>query len=320
MKSKRILLSVLISLILVLCSGCATIQHTRKVTEGEVQDVIIVELDKTKFPSNSKYLEVSNAIHLDFIAYNRAINKWFDQFFPNGENGDFELYENVKNNILVQYKGDVSNGEFFFEITFLSSGYFYLFYGAEIEGIDKEQAYEAIMNDIGPFIINYENLKVEDFSAFSYKYSRICSDTIYNTMLNQKVISDVSSDETYLEKYSSIMGSENAESELLNNVQIIQAFGTVDDRICSNANYGTSKGEDGLYYHLWNINQLISGNSDAKIELFLKAANQATWYILALVIAVAGLVVTFILAKKVNLSEIDEALTLDVGKKNDEDE
>lgn len=320
MKSKKIILSILISLIVILCSGCATIQHTRKVSEGEVQDVITVELDKSKFPSTSKFLEVSNEIHEDFVAYRRAIENWKEQFFPTGENGDFELYENIRNNIIVEYLGEVSNGSFYFELTFASSGYFYLFYGAEIEGVDEEEAYNAIMKDIGPFIINYENLKVEDFSPFSYKYSRINSDSIFNAMLNQKVICEEELDETYLEKYATIMGSENSESDLLNNVQIIQAFGTVDDRICSNANYGVSQEDDGLYYHFWNINQLIEGNSDAKIELFLKAANQATWYISALVVAIVGLGITFILSKKVNLSEIDEALTLDVGKKNDEDE
>lgn len=316
MKSKNVFLGVLISLIVILCSGCATIQHTRKVAEGQIQDSIIVQLDKSKFNSAEKYLQVANEIDMDFRTYHDTIMKWFEQFFPNDENSDFELYENVLNNISINYLGEVSSGRFYFEITFLSIGYFYLFYGVEVAD-DEELAYEAIMEDIGPFLIDYENLKVEDFSAFSYKYSRTSSDSIYNSVIGETVING---EVTYFEKYASLMESENAENDLLENVEILQVFGTVDDRICSNANSGIEKGDDGLYYHFWNVNKLLEENNNGRIEIFLKTANQSTWYILALIISVIVVVIVYVLSKRVDFSDIDKALTLDYGIKDDEEE
>ena len=107
---------------------------------------------------------------------------------------------------------------------------------------------------------------------------------------------------------------------MLENIDILQVFGTVDDRICSNANDGKEKGSDGLYYHFWDVNQLLSDDESGKIEIFLRTANQATWYILALVLAVVALAIAYVMAKKVNLSDIDKALTLDCGDNKDEEE
>lgn len=315
MKFKNCLLCLLVLIIVVFCSGCATIQHTRKVVDGQVQDIIQIKLEKDQFTSNEEFSKVANEIDLDFRAYNKSINNWFNQFLPSGENGEVELYENVKNNITVQYIGNVSAGEYYFELTFASSGYFYLFYGVDIDGVEENVAYDSIMKDIGPFLIEYENLKVDDFSAFSYKYSRTASDSIYNSILNQVIIGG---NTTYFEKYSGFVSGEDPKQELLENVKILQVFGTVDDRICSNANDGVEKGSDGFYYHYWDLNQMVNLDENSKIEIFLRSANQSTWYILALVISTVAIIIAFVIAKKVNLNEIDKALTLDY--KNDDEE
>ena len=307
----------LLILMITFLSGCATVQYTRIFVDDQVQDVISIELQKSEL-SNSEFTTLANEIDKDCRAYVSAVNKWFKNFEPDGENFTIELYENIKNNIVVQYVGDKGRGKFTIQLTFSSLGYFYLFFGIRgIDGVNENEAFDAILDDIGPFLVNYKTLNKEDFSPFSYKYGRYSSESIFANIKTIKVVGE--EDETYFNKYSTLLNDEDlTDEELLNRVLLLEVFGTSDSRLQSNANDGREKGSDGITYHYWDINKMIADKDNSTMEIYYRAPKSATWYIIGLVAAVVAVAVTFVVAKGIAFKDIDEALTL--GEDNEEDD
>lgn len=326
MRFKKFVLCLILCFSCVVLSSCASIQFTREVVNGQIRDAFCVELDKSKL-SNEDYQKLSNELDKDFKAYRSAVNSWItNNFEPDGKTISYELSANIRKSIVPRYSGE-TEGKFYFEIYFASYGYFYLFYGQTgIEGVNENQAFETVLKDIGPFLTETKSLSKENISAFSYKYGRFASESIYNFVVNQKVISVlpsgeiVENEQTYLDKYLNLLGNSEKynKDNILENVQLKEVFGTDEKKIFSNANDGRERSTDGIYYHYWDLNKMVA-DGKSNVEIFFKAPRSSAWYILGLGVSIVVVALVYLLSRTQVLKEIDKALTLDYFDDNDED-
>lgn len=282
----------------VILTGCANIEYYRVVDGyGYIMEKLVIDIDKeaikNAFPvnTNQEINKLKSKIEDDFKAFELRINKWKEDNFSQYP----KLYEELVNDITIDAPVIILNGgdiKATLTLGFKSEKVFYIFYGiAEITNEENEIVeYVPALNDYGPFLAEFEDVRVENDGFFTYKYDVRNSKSIADALDREE------GDEYYLgfvDKYGDYFHNVYD----INDVLLYQVFGYPDNKLHSNADVEGKEG--GINLFKWKIDITADNN----LEIYKVAANRHLWYIVAIAVAVVSVIVIGANLKKGKVKE-----------------
>lgn len=216
-KLKKILLTLLITFIMLLSTGCASIEYERVLnTDGTILDAVCVKLDNEKITTAGFNLEtVKTEIKSKMNLYITAII----QSFYNRDDGLLDIEKiSVYNNITTTVTE--KNDYIIASIKFRNYNTFKYFYGLHLDNDDNDNT-----KTIEEFLYN------KNVSAGKTIFSTSDAEFITNEFL------------CYFDNNFTI-----------NNAELLYSFGTPESKLHSDANYKFT--HDGVYYHQWVLNDV----------------------------------------------------------------
>ena len=295
---KKIFSLIFVLVLSVLLTGCANIEYYRVVDGyGFILEKLIIDIDKESlkntYPVNTNQAinNLKTTIENEFKDFEAKINKWkFDNF------GIYnKLYTELCEDITIDSVVVIHDGgdiKATLNLGFENEKMFYIFYGvAEITDENGDIVeYVPALNDYGPFLAEFEDVREENDGFFTYKYD----------VRNSKTIADALDAETGDAYYLGLVdkyGDYFFNTYDLNDVLLYQVFGYPDDKLHSNADIEGKEG--GINLFKWKID--ITANED--LEIYKIAANRHLWYIVAMVIAVVSVIMIGMHIRRGNLKE-----------------
>lgn len=279
MKLRKLLVAFsLIFVSILTCFGCAKVEVIRTVDSYNViMDKLVVTLDEDKLHNN--YNNVRDNVLADMVTFRNYVNEWIE-----GYQEDYpKIYLEMKEGIVCEIP-ESQNNELSIIITFADISFFAVFYGlATINDVE----YVSAMEDKGPFLAGMFNqeYQTEEFNLFLYKYSKVSSNGIMNTIKDYKIDGV---DTNYYEKYTGITNYS------LSDLEVTQIFAYPDDRLYSNADVKEVAG--GITFLAWDLSDK---GADFEMEIYKLGPKGVSWYVLALIIsAVFVVIASFVIAIK----------------------
>lgn len=281
-KFKKILLSLMLTFIIILFSGCASIQYQRTLYEnGRILDAVSVKLD-TQAITNAGYNieKVSQDVKIKMQEYlNQVVNSFYNRDDGLLDIEKIAVYNNL--NTLVTTKNDYIIAS----IEFNNYNTFKYFYGLHLIEDNEDDT-----NIVESFLYN------KNVSTGKTIFAGQDANFINNEFM------------AYFNNDFSI-----------ENCDLTYVFGTPESKLHSDADY-TYK-EDGVIYHQW---MLTDKNDD--ISTFTFQMKPVNWYILALIVTFALIIILFIVSifvknkkntLKIATNEIKSQINNDNKNEND---
>ncbi|MBQ9791221.1 MAG: hypothetical protein IJW28_01410 [Clostridia bacterium] len=297
---KKIFSLIVVLMLSVILTGCANIEYYRVVDGyGFIMEKLVIDIDKealkNTYPTNTNQAinNLKSELETDFKTFEEKINKWKQDNFGAYTKLYSELVTDITidKSVIIQNGGDIHAT---LTLGFKNEKMFYIFYGvAEITDENGDiVSYSPALNDYGPFLADFENVKEENDGFFTYKYDVRNSNTIADALDKDN------GDEYYLgfvDKY----GQYFFNTYDINDVLLYQVFGYPDDKLHSNADMEGQEG--GINLFKWKIDI----TADTELELYKLAANRHLWYIVAIAVAlVSVMIISFNIKKNGSKEEV----------------
>lgn len=262
---KKLLKAFILIFCCVMLCGCASVEYQRVTDDmGQIRDKFTIELEGTKIVGRigqHEYDALKADIEHDLENYISTI-QGICTSLQRELGGQVDFSEGVQAVASEWYSTGNGNEQIFVQVNYLNSSYYKLVNG--ITDDDEEQTADG--NQI---VSNW----------FVSKYIIKANNTFSN-------IEDLEGERNFYDYYTSTYGEYTIED-----VNLVQIYGTTDKRLKSNADYVEKI--DGVNYHLWEIDTKNGAYKTCELSYYYLTAVGTGWYVLALSLA-GALAVTLI--------------------------